>query len=1373
MGSTKTILKRATAYVLAFVMAFSMLFTGNNVVTTNAAAAVSKLTVKKSKVTIDLSAKSKIANVKVTVKGSNKKFTVKSSKKSVATVKVSKKNAVITGKKVGTAKITVTTKGKNKKNKKLKKTITVNVINSAEDKQKSDQAAATNAQTVINNLPAPTNVTAADEAKITDARKTYDALTPDQKALVPSEVVTKLTDAEAALKQVVMGITITVNPSATINVGYSAQVTATPIPVTAQTTFTYTSSAPTVANVDAKTGKVLGVSAGTAQITVTAANGVSNTVAVNVTEVPVTGITLNTEKQTIFVGEGTTLTATVLPENATRKALEWNSSNKSVATVVNGVVTAVGKGEATITVTAENGVSAKAVITVTLNSSTSANGIEAVCSNPLDSEHENLVLVGETATFNLKVTNDGNPVKNKRILLSIRNGYGYWNLYKPLTEYVDTDENGNATASVVLANSGSKPAVIDNITKDAAFATFDLHAQLEGVSQVFKDIPVTFGQIYPQTESSYNNQTYWGAPAYAVTVENIYDPTINSQFEPASLEYQDEAVGMDSVSSTILTNNLKSTNGYRTQFVYDQQVKDSYDDHNIVLDAAPLLIYPNPETKSDTGTFKWENTENNTENKTWTNYPIYCGEDDHILISDIPGGIKNFSLQFARLQLSKYSRVVVRAYENNTSVPLLLDNGEKVEEYITADTTLSDLGKDYPLAQKFADATSTKKKFDLWIFVESVGQVIVSDDIGVTLSSASADYVTDASANFAYDRLGSSVTWEIGETEKQYTTDRPLDTPAYYLGEYYDSNMTYKVSYPPYTGNAIITGTQGDTKKYYLYPTIATATGDVKLRPSDSSWVIESTLDQINDLKSKATFSQTDGKATINSEYIGHALLTATINLVQDETRQGEYKYSYKVRSSVEFLNAGGKSISTYKDFYALTGQRVALTATVTQGVNSANAGLIWSGIEGAKIENTNNEPYTSTTNGKATLYISASEPIDLNNISVKIADDALTNYKVSLSVADQPVNTTYASIHWIKPGLYFKADLNDAIEYDTARHTYTENQEPRITYYANQKWKLGTKVSGLAADENIIVDSISNIDVTMVPSKAENNGIEMTTNRVNSGEYTVYSQAIGNANLRAAIYGTTGAVTINTKDPDTQAIIKNPCVGTGDFTSGDDIVIHINWTPEGKKISLVVPNTIYNINEARPVYAYIVVKDKDNVNPVADANVKYSIANNEDEKIFNDVSATTDKDGIVQLTIPVDKFEVGTFTISAYLTENNTIVPKAQIKFTDNNVPFTLAKEGISKSSNTVKLTFTKELNKEFIEKHTDFFVIKNGEVELKINSITVDETKDAKTAIITTDKEVDNTTNIQIKDSVTNGQQICYFTDKDGVVYSEANQE
>ena len=76
-------------------------------------------------------------------------------------------------------------------------------------------------------------------------------------------------------------------------------------------------------------------------------------------DVDVTGVTLSqTEAAMTVGGETLTLTATVAPANATNKTVTWTSSDESVATVANGVVTAVAAGTATITATATNGTAA-------------------------------------------------------------------------------------------------------------------------------------------------------------------------------------------------------------------------------------------------------------------------------------------------------------------------------------------------------------------------------------------------------------------------------------------------------------------------------------------------------------------------------------------------------------------------------------------------------------------------------------------------------------------------------------------------------------------------------------------------------------------------------------------------------------------------------------------------------------------------------------------------------------------------------------------------------------------------------------------------------------------------------------------------------
>ncbi|MCL2857821.1 MAG: Ig-like domain-containing protein, partial [Oscillospiraceae bacterium] len=72
--------------------------------------------------------------------------------------------------------------------------------------------------------------------------------------------------------------------------------------------------------------------------------------------IPVTGVAVHPASVNLQVNQTRTLTATVLPINATNRFVTWTSSNNLVATVDNnGVVTARSNGTAIITVRAGNG----------------------------------------------------------------------------------------------------------------------------------------------------------------------------------------------------------------------------------------------------------------------------------------------------------------------------------------------------------------------------------------------------------------------------------------------------------------------------------------------------------------------------------------------------------------------------------------------------------------------------------------------------------------------------------------------------------------------------------------------------------------------------------------------------------------------------------------------------------------------------------------------------------------------------------------------------------------------------------------------------------------------------------------------------------
>ena len=129
------------------------------------------------------------------------------------------------------------------------------------------------------------------------------------------------------------------------------------------------------------------------------------------TVVDVTGVSLNKTTTSIQVGASEQLTATIEPNNATNKAVNWSSNPTSVATVDNsGNVTAVAEGTATITVTTQDGnKTATCTVTVTPASSDPV----AVTGVSLNKTSTTLTVGGsETLTASVQPSNATNKAVN-------------------------------------------------------------------------------------------------------------------------------------------------------------------------------------------------------------------------------------------------------------------------------------------------------------------------------------------------------------------------------------------------------------------------------------------------------------------------------------------------------------------------------------------------------------------------------------------------------------------------------------------------------------------------------------------------------------------------------------------------------------------------------------------------------------------------------------------------------------------------------------------------------------------------------------------------------------------------------------------------
>ena len=189
----------------------------------------------------------------------------------------------------------------------------------------------------------------------------------------------------------------------------------------------------------------------------------------------VTGVSLSNDSLTLDVGDEENLTAAITPDNATNKNVTWSSDTPSVASVNNGVVTAVGAGTAQITATAADGSGKSATCTVTVNAAATVH----VTGVSLDKTSLELT---EDETARLTATVKPDDATNKDVTWSSDN------------ESVATVSNGTVTAM------GEGTATITVTTEDGnktASCTVTVTAPPEPTPPPY--IPPTYAVTVPET----------------------------------------------------------------------------------------------------------------------------------------------------------------------------------------------------------------------------------------------------------------------------------------------------------------------------------------------------------------------------------------------------------------------------------------------------------------------------------------------------------------------------------------------------------------------------------------------------------------------------------------------------------------------------------------------------------------------------------------------------------------------------------------------------------------------------------------------------------------------------------------------------------
>lgn len=145
------------------------------------------------------------------------------------------------------------------------------------------------------------------------------------------------------------------NKQATAEVGDKIDLNVSVLPADAtDASVEYDSSNPVVASIDKTDGTVTCITAGETTITVTSKEDPSKsdsfTLTVSTPSVPVSSVSITNKTDSAKVGDSLTLKVSVSPSNASDKSVTYASSDTSIATVEDGVVSFLKAGTVTITV---------------------------------------------------------------------------------------------------------------------------------------------------------------------------------------------------------------------------------------------------------------------------------------------------------------------------------------------------------------------------------------------------------------------------------------------------------------------------------------------------------------------------------------------------------------------------------------------------------------------------------------------------------------------------------------------------------------------------------------------------------------------------------------------------------------------------------------------------------------------------------------------------------------------------------------------------------------------------------------------------------------------------------------------------------------
>lgn len=248
------------------------------------------------------------------------------------------------------------------------------------------------------------------------------------------------------------------------------------------------------------------------------------------TPVAVTGVSLSKTMVGLEIDESVKIVATVLPKNATNKAVEWSVANTSVATVANGVVTGVAVGETTLTATTIDGGHTATIPVKVVTEKVAVTGIEwqgtasnikegkmayfvamispenaTDMSTIWESDNPEVASIGEIITEDNFVLAKITGIAPGKATISVTTNDGGFKRYRPITidpivkvteinlwptsAIIEAGQTQQFTATILPSNADNKE--VEWSSSDTSIATVDATGKVTGIAVGEVTITVT------------------------------------------------------------------------------------------------------------------------------------------------------------------------------------------------------------------------------------------------------------------------------------------------------------------------------------------------------------------------------------------------------------------------------------------------------------------------------------------------------------------------------------------------------------------------------------------------------------------------------------------------------------------------------------------------------------------------------------------------------------------------------------------------------------------------------------------------------------------------------------------------------------------